>query len=351
MKLSFFSSKSKIFKKLIYIIFLGFPLFASAARLDVLVLHHPSSASVPLVVQSWKSTVNGVFVNSQVDMELNIVGTLAYTNLSGVDAAARLNNLRNDPWVQQQRNNLKADIVAFVGTPDEIPGVCGIGYVTLSSEWAYNLVRLECGPLTFAHEIGHNMGLHHSYVQNGAGIAHRYGRGHGVNGSFTTLMAYPSAYNVTGDRRMPMFSNPNTVCRDGHPCGIPEGAVNDADAARAINNQKNLITNYRVSTDNVTSIHFSGNNHPIPFNVSAGSSITFTYDLPYWDNVAKIEVNRMNTNGTSTLIKVDYAYHDGYSYLFSSPGIYSVSILLCDDQHFGYLCGIGFIGGASIHVN
>jgi hypothetical protein len=324
--------------------FLGFiflaplNLHASSSQIDILVFHRPAETNISVVANNWAATLNGIFQNSQISMTANIVGVVPYNIQHGANASETLTNFSQDTWVKHQRNSIGADFVVYVG--NDVTGVCGIAYSVLNPEWAFSLVRTSCGALTFAHELGHNMGLRHSYAQGTAGVKYRYGRGHGVNGSFVTIMAYPSAYNVTASRRMAMFSNPNTICRDGHPCGVVEGQIDDADAAKALNKERHVFSQYRHRG----AIHVSGSSNYI-HNVGAGAPVLFTYNLPYWDSAARIDIYRNNS-----FVSSSYAYHDGYSYTFSPGEGYGVFVYECDDdQYHGYLCH-GLIGTASVNA-
>ena len=120
----------------------------------------------------------------------------------------------------------------------------------------------------FAHELGHNMGLHHDRPEV-------YG---GFGGSAITLqeLFYPFSYGYTADNPssdgpdwatimsydglpIPRFSNPRQKYPDesGVPLGVPgEEWTTDvdgpADAVRSLNNTRRLVANHRASAARCT---------------------------------------------------------------------------------------------------
>lgn len=221
---------------------------ASAAEITLLVAYDNHTQNrfnnnVQAAMQTWVDGVNRVYSKSNVDLQLRLVHTVNH-NPAGGDMKQVLNNVRNSQKINNLRNQYNADFVTQVHQK----GKCGIGYVSLSKGYAFNVVGPQCGFLTLAHELGHNMGLNHSRKQgNNKGYRYRYGLGYGVNGSFSTVMAYPSAFNARDCQGR--FSNPGITCK-GVPCGVPMGDQNEAFAAQALNNVKNTISRHRTGSSN-----------------------------------------------------------------------------------------------------
>lgn len=110
----------------------------------------------------------------------------------------------------------------------------------------YAHVTIGCGGYVTAHEVGHNSGLGHSEKQGSTG-AYTYARGHGVQDTFTTVMAYSGVYN---GKKIYKYSSPLLECSNGLPCGIAEGEDKEADAVKALKQTLPLMEKFRAHIDN-----------------------------------------------------------------------------------------------------
>ena len=98
------------------------------------------------------------------------------------------------------RNSTKADVVVLLRSSGEY---CGLGYLYASQSNAFSVTAENCatGYYSFAHEIGHNVGLHHDQaVANNSYFSYGHGfvsntTGGTYNGPYRTIMAYGNACN------------------------------------------------------------------------------------------------------------------------------------------------------------
>lgn len=223
---------------------------AQAATVDLLVLYDNYtktyfSGDVQTAMNNWVSQMNTAYRDSQVDIQLRLVGVRANEEV-GADMNAVLNNLTNNTAVKTLRDQLGADFVSQLHQT----GACGLGWVSISKNYTFNVVGPNCGPLTMAHELGHNMGLNHSRLQgNTGGSRYAYGLGYGVDSQFSTIMAYSGLFHTS---RINRFSNPTILCK-GLPCGVPIDRADSAYAALALSNVKDEIAGFRATATGASS--------------------------------------------------------------------------------------------------
>jgi hypothetical protein len=117
---------------------------------------------------------------------------------------------------------------------------------------AFTVTARSCavGNLSFAHELGHNMGSQHN-PENGSGPTFPYGFGHYVNGSYRTVMSYVDPC-PSGCTRVAYFSNPNVIFN-----GAATGINNARDNARSINNTADTIAGYRYSGSSLMMLNYN----------------------------------------------------------------------------------------------
>ncbi len=220
----------------------------AAEVVDILVLYTPEAlqtrngADIDARISSYITYANDAYSNSQVDMQLRLVGSALLDEPYDFVNESNLSNFRRNSTVANLRREHGADAVVLLNLRQEMSNgyVCGIGYIpsgdsgsgqlySNASSVAYSLVGIDCGVNTFAHELGHNMSLGHSYVQGSNGGVWPWARGHGVQGLFSTVMAYPHAYGTY--RQLPVFSNPRINSCQGQACGVDKNQNDGADSA------------------------------------------------------------------------------------------------------------------------
>lgn len=151
-------------------------------------------------------------------------------------ASTDINRLRdgNDGYLDEVhtlRDQYGADLVALI--VDNF-NACGIGQ--LVGAWSVTADQCATGGMTFAHELGHNLGAHHDWYVNDAQYSQK---GYiNIDDRWRTVMAYGNRCSAKGFfcARAPHFSNPS-ISYEGSPTGVPAGTnlacvAGDVDHAR-----------------------------------------------------------------------------------------------------------------------
>src|SRR6202035_1041109 len=174
---------------------------ATTTRLDILVVYTPfardqagGDAAIRLAIQNAVDSANSAYLNSQIDLHMNLVGTSLVNYVETGDPERDLGWLQQDRTVANLRRAAGADVVSM--WVNLMRGACGIGYVMdrdgLSkafSSFAYSDVLRTCAPFfVLAHEVGHNLGCQHDPA-NGEPpdvASFPYSYGHVADGMFHT---------------------------------------------------------------------------------------------------------------------------------------------------------------------
>lgn len=165
---------------------------------------------------------NEALENSGANFRFRVVGLRQVEAKTGWrDLDGPLEDLRDDPLVQEWRDFLKADGIYYVGTENG----CGLAWV--GPHGGYNMVAtgsINCDADVMRHEMGHNMGIKHG------GESETYN--HGYELLATIMVDSDSLYYSTPDRYTADY-------------GIPMGIPNRVDAVRAMNEISAVVTAYR----------------------------------------------------------------------------------------------------------
>ena len=235
--------------------------------IDVMILYTPALANrlgsgLSARFDQLVALSNQAYRDSGVYIDLRLVHTQQVNYSDTTSNSAALNALTGggDPTladVASLRNTYGADLVTLVRPFNQsTAGGCGVAWVggyggqPISSQASYGYSVVSdgsdingsgyyCLDLTFAHELGHNMGSMHDRANAGGGSgAYPYSYGYGINGTFGTVMSYISP-------RIGKFSNPGIVCAGGITCGISETAPNSANNALSLNNTRMAVADFR----------------------------------------------------------------------------------------------------------
>lgn len=281
----------------------------SGDRIDVLVLYTTpvktslgGDAQAQAFAQQAIDSTNTAYINSKIRQRVRLIAAQETAIAETGTLSAELSSVRNDAAIATLRNQYNADLVAMISNSSD---ACGIGYLMGSNQSTGNanngftVTSRTCavGNLSFAHELGHNMGSQHN-PENGSGATYSFGYGHYVDGNFRTVMSYVNPC-PSGCTRRPYFSNPDVGFN-----GLPTGIDNARDNARSLNNTADAIANYRYSGANINLTNYNGG-EVFPRNIRR----TLNWSSENVSGNVRIEISR--DEGTNWQVLIGNTTNDG----------------------------------------
>jgi peptidyl-Asp metalloendopeptidase len=234
----------------------------SGDRVDVLVLYTTpvknslgGVAQAEVFAQQAVDSANTAYLNSKIRMRVRLARAEETAITETGSLGSELPVLRGDATTAISRDTSKADLVAMISNSADN---CGIGYLmgsqagNQSSGFTVTSRGCAVGNLSFAHELGHNMGSQHN-PENGSNPTFNYGFGHYYDGNYRTVMSYVNPCPA-GCTRRAYFSNPEVLFNN-----LPTG-IESRNNSLSINNTADTIANYRYSGSSISLLNFNGGN-------------------------------------------------------------------------------------------
>jgi len=228
------------------------------STIDVMVAYTQAAASMGDIqseIQLAIDDINQAMINSSVSLTFRLVHTVMVDyNETGI-ALTDLNRLGSSgdgfmDGIADLRNTYGADLVALVTeTMNKWGGLGQMNSSTPNESRAFHVtIRQALTYGTFAHEVGHNLGMHHEKAQDATGGAYSYSHGYvDLTNRFKTIMSYGTQCGVAGFYCTSInyySSAPSSgVTYNGHIIG---DAVN-ADNRLTVLNTKLAISRFRQS--------------------------------------------------------------------------------------------------------
>ncbi|WP_158269795.1 M12 family metallo-peptidase [Desulfonatronum sp. SC1] len=295
---------------LLFVLLTLIPSLARATIIDILLVYDTSattwvSANGGMEAFSLDavSRMNQAMQNSDVDATFRLVHAMSASYTTTSSLSTDLSNLQqgsgNLAAVHTARNEYGADLVAMLVDTGSAYGSVGIGYLLTawsgqpSSAFTVNAIRSVAQSHTLTHEVGHNMGAHHSKHQTASPgpnqwLDNQYSAGWYFTGTNSVKYHTIMAYNFDGHgnfyQSAPLFSTPLKTWQ-----GTVAGHAADGDNARILRETKDVIANYRPSVPTTTSLSV---------NSSGATSVSITSNPPSYGGTTSYTKTNI-TSGTS----------------------------------------------------
>jgi hypothetical protein len=199
----------------------------------------PSSATV---VNNLVAVTNQAYVDSNVNMKVIAAKVVTVTDPAPTNEYSALSLLQTGGLVfktlSSDKTASQSDLVIFVHPLKVAQGMCGLGNLNgsygqaFSKQAVYSVVsygvdgNYYCNSWTFAHELGHTMGMVHDAAHSVGVVGHFTDSfGYGLQNAYGDIMSYFPANGV--------FSTPYKYWRNDSR--FPYGVINKANVARGLN--------------------------------------------------------------------------------------------------------------------
>jgi hypothetical protein len=306
------------------------------STIDVLVVYTPSARAAQGGTSAMQARIdlgiaetNQAYADSGVIQRLRLVRQeeIAYTE-AGMSTDLTMLAGTSDgvmDTVHALRNSYGADLVQLIVNDSS---ACGIAYLMTNvsasfASAAFGVTHYSCiSPnYSFAHEMGHNMGLHHDQYMTGSSTgAYAYSRGYVNQAAFQAgaptnkrwrdIMAYNDQCAGSGFfcARLKYFSNPGNIY-----LGDPMGNASSADAVRSLNDTRVTVANFRQSDASEAPTVTA---HPADLMVSAGQAASFSAAAT--GTPSPTVQWQVSTNGGSTFSNIGGATSTTYAFTAAS---------------------------------
>lgn len=310
--------------------------------IDLMMLYTPMArdhaggfAGVETRIMNAVTRANQAYLNSQVDIRLNLVyvGEVNYTETGDIARALRDLQGTSDgdmDEVHMLRNLYAADLVTLVdddsnycGIADTLPALstgyaAAAGFAVVHDDSVYNCLGSNHA---LAHALGHLLGNLHNPQSNAARGVFADAYGYRICGAFRDVMAD----GCTTEPRIPYFSNPNVFYN-----GQPTGVLGANDTARAMTAAAPIVASFRTASgvsgvpaaaDTLTAVANTADAIALDWTDNADDEVGYTLqrtlDGAHWADVAALGPDAVSFIDTGLMPGQTYSYR---VYAYNSIG-------------------------------